>query len=281
MSNKQDKKRPIWVQVLLDKSISPAGRLVFSYLFWRQGSNGSSWPSQFMIAEDLGLTRRSVRKITKRLEDRSYIQVIRPENPGRGQYLQYSILDPPRRGNVETPFRPKKGERRDPLLKQEGGTKRPKKGERRDPLTLRENTKRVGGKNNSQKTCVEKSLLPLAETQDLTTSKMEHPKAKPAKQKTNRKRDFFKPPTAQEVRAYADTIDYYTLSAEGFVDWYASKGWMVGKNKMKDWRAAVRTWKQRDEAAGKKTGSPKRGEPGWLPTEEYVDELFRETGLIK
>jgi hypothetical protein len=31
-----------------------------------------------------------------------------------------------------------------------------------------------------------------------------------------------------------------------FTDFYAAKGWLVGKSPMKDWRAAVRTWKQRD-----------------------------------
>jgi hypothetical protein len=27
-----------------------------------------------------------------------------------------------------------------------------------------------------------------------------------------------------------------------FINFYESKGWMVGKNKMKDWKAAIRTW---------------------------------------
>ena len=45
----------------------------------------------------------------------------------------------------------------------------------------------------------------------------------------------------------------YKISAESFVDFYESKGWMVGKNKMKDWRAAVRNWarSQRQELTAK------------------------------
>ena len=35
------------------------------------------------------------------------------------------------------------------------------------------------------------------------------------------------------------------IEAERFVDFYKSKGWMIGKNKMKDWKAAVRTWEQK------------------------------------
>ena len=51
----------------------------------------------------------------------------------------------------------------------------------------------------------------------------------------------FTPPTAQEVRDYALEHEY-NVDADRFIDFYESKGWMVGKNKMKDWKAAVRNW---------------------------------------
>ena len=35
-----------------------------------------------------------------------------------------------------------------------------------------------------------------------------------------------------------------SVDAEKFVDYYTSNGWMVGKNQMKDWEAAVRTWEK-------------------------------------
>lgn len=55
----------------------------------------------------------------------------------------------------------------------------------------------------------------------------------------------FTPPTADDVRAYAREKGY-TIDAERFVDFYASKGWLVGKSPMKDWKAAVRNWVSRD-----------------------------------
>ncbi len=65
------------------------------------------------------------------------------------------------------------------------------------------------------------------------------------KEENIRKIYVFTPPTVDEVRAFVD--DYrLAVDAERFVDFYASKGWMVGKNKMKDWRAAVRSWSRRD-----------------------------------
>ena len=56
----------------------------------------------------------------------------------------------------------------------------------------------------------------------------------------------FKPPTIQEVKAYCIERGN-NVDPERFVDFYESKGWMVGKNKMKDWKAAVRTWEQKDK----------------------------------
>lgn len=53
----------------------------------------------------------------------------------------------------------------------------------------------------------------------------------------------FIPPTVEEVRAYCRERNN-TVDAETFVDFYIGKGWMVGKNKMKDWKAAVRTWEK-------------------------------------
>ena len=57
----------------------------------------------------------------------------------------------------------------------------------------------------------------------------------------------FTPPTISEVSAYCKDKGY-SINAERFVDFYQSKGWMVGKTKMKDWKAAVRGWASRDKA---------------------------------
>lgn len=51
----------------------------------------------------------------------------------------------------------------------------------------------------------------------------------------------FIPPTINQVQDYCAEKGY-DIDCERFVDFYESKGWMVGKNKMKDWKASVRTW---------------------------------------
>lgn len=55
----------------------------------------------------------------------------------------------------------------------------------------------------------------------------------------------FVPPSVDEVREYCQTRRN-SVDPQRFVDYYTSNGWLVGKNKMKDWKAAVRTWEQRD-----------------------------------
>lgn len=70
-------------------------------------------------------------------------------------------------------------------------------------------------------------------------------------EKNNNKR--FTPPTVEEVREYCLERNN-TVDPETFINFYESKGWFVGKNKMKDWRACVRTWERNINSTQKKTG---------------------------
>lgn len=55
----------------------------------------------------------------------------------------------------------------------------------------------------------------------------------------------FVPPTVDEVALYCAERNN-KVDSQNFVDFYESKGWMIGKNKMKDWRSCVRTWEKSD-----------------------------------
>lgn len=54
----------------------------------------------------------------------------------------------------------------------------------------------------------------------------------------------FVPPTVDEVTAYCRERQN-NVDPQRFIDFYASKGWKVGNQPMKDWKACVRTWEQR------------------------------------
>ena len=53
------------------------------------------------------------------------------------------------------------------------------------------------------------------------------------------------------------------VDPERFVDFYEAKGWMVGKNKMKDWRAAVRNW-ERNKASKSAEQVQQEGRLDWI-----------------
>lgn len=76
------------------------------------------------------------------------------------------------------------------------------------------------------------------------------------------KKGVFYPPTVGEVQAYIGVKGYLT-DAEEFVAFYESKGWMIGKNRMKNWRMALVTWekarkrKSTDNGYGKDRRNPR------------------------
>ena len=67
--------------------------------------------------------------------------------------------------------------------------------------------------------------------------------SKEVKKEKNNNIKRFTPPTHEQVSTYCKERKN-TVDAERFLDFYKSKGWMVGKNKMKDWKAAVRNWER-------------------------------------
>lgn len=60
-------------------------------------------------------------------------------------------------------------------------------------------------------------------------------------------RTRFVPPSLEDVQSYCRERQN-DVDAQRFIDYYTSNGWKVGKNSMKDWKAAVRNWERSDTA---------------------------------
>ena len=60
------------------------------------------------------------------------------------------------------------------------------------------------------------------------------------------KKAFFKKPSLDEVKNYC-ILRKNNIDAQAFIDFYESKGWQIGKEIMKSWKACVRTWESRDK----------------------------------
>lgn len=119
-------------------------------------------------------------------------------------------------------------------------------------------------RENGQKGGRPKKQTDIPETERF----LEEPKKAKEKEKKNKKekekekdtymadkpptRSKFSPPSVDEVNGYCQE-KCLSIDAQRFVDYYESNGWMVGRNKMKDWRAAVRNWGRKGNTNSGKT----------------------------
>ena len=79
---------------------------------------------------------------------------------------------------------------------------------------------------------------------------------------SNKRTSHFVPPSLEDVQSFISENNY-NVNAETFISHYETVGWKVGKNKMKDWKAAVRGWHSRN-----KEKTPKQ------PREQELPEWF-------
>lgn len=85
-------------------------------------------------------------------------------------------------------------------------------------------------------------------TEPLEVKKLDCNNNKDNKKENN---NIFIPPTVEQVARYCEER-HNNVDPETFVDFYESKGWHVGRTKMKDWKAAVRTWEKRSNGNSKR-----------------------------
>lgn len=86
---------------------------------------------------------------------------------------------------------------------------------------------------------------------------------------SNRSKKFIKP-TIEEIKDYC-IYRKNNVNAERFFNYYESNGWKVGKNPMKDWKAAVRTWENNNNNGGNVATAPTQ------PSSPYDDILNSTT----
>jgi hypothetical protein len=188
--------------------LSVLDKLILVYLIWRQGSNGSAWPSLDRIAADLGVDRRAVVRSIKRLVVAELVQK-QPGHAGRGHVNRYQILF----GEMVTTS---------PLL--DAG-----KGDNQDAEKV--TTRRAKG--GSQ---------PLEVIREVTREGRGATRAR-----TPSPRKPFAPPTVEEVREYAASRGQSAFDAERFVGHYANLDWHdVAGHPVQDWMRKVDDWLQRD-----------------------------------
>lgn len=109
-----------------------------------------------------------------------------------------------------------------------------------------------------QKSRARRKLLPAVNdsqenVNDSQCTDKEEDKEKDKEKEKKSESKRFTPPTVEEVKAYCSERNN-NVDAQRFVDYYTSNGWLVGKNKMKDWKAAVRTWERNNTSSSNASG---------------------------
>lgn len=110
-----------------------------------------------------------------------------------------------------------------------------------DQLHRRQVNKENRGAREAKKTTVKENMAAVSEEQSEAEQKLftdtEEKDTDPKKAKR------FVPPTEEEVKAYCEERNN-AVNPLKFISHYQSKGWKVGKEPIKDWKAAVRYWEQ-------------------------------------
>lgn len=131
------------------------------------------------------------------------------------------------------------------LLEEDGmiATKRTKNGTTIEVLNYNEYQELSGAKC----TTYDATNDTADDTDSSTVDDTQSNKVNKDKKVKNKESSRFTPPTLDEVSSYCKERNN-NIDAEGFIDFYEANGWMVGKNKMKDWKATIRNWERRSKS---------------------------------
>ena len=221
--------------VRYDKELRPNEKLLYGEITALCGVNGYCWGPNQYFADLYGVSDRMVREWISHLKERGYIDIKMIYKEGTKEVLERRIYIVPIISTVDEDPPEENFPTSGKKVPETPGKKFPTPEEKK----FRENNTRVN--NTSMNNIIG---------------------AAPEK-----KQKKFVKPTVEEIRAYCRERNNI-VDAERFYDHYESNGWKVGKNTMKDWKAAVRTWERNDYGSG--TG--KRGSDRWDVRNQFWDE---------
>lgn len=203
----------VYQEVTRNKNLSPAAKGLYAYLSSFCGTSDECYPSVATIIAEMGMGKDTFYRQINALVEAGVVEKRQTKDKkGKFQKVVYKLTH-------------EVGISENPIPQNEYTDER----YTAHRVTNNNNINSNNINNNNNKyMCVQ--------------SEIDIPPAQATKKKLSR----FIPPTMEEVKQYC-LENGYTLDAQRFVDFYECKGWMVGKNKMKNWKAAVRTWVRKDQ----------------------------------
>lgn len=115
----------------------------------------------------------------------------------------------------------------------------------------------------------------------LDKTRLDKTKGKESKPKksASRAKPFVKP-TREEVRAYCIERDN-NVDPDKFYDYYEATGWMIGKKKMKDWKAAIRTWERNSKEWDRQKEEMKKEAPKKSHAVALTERMLEKYGGVE
>lgn len=215
--------------IMREKKLSPESKCIYAYLASFTDENSQCFPTRKLMLNELGMSENRFSKYMKELTDAGIVEVKKTRNGNIFGHNVYTIHHEIsiKECNVELT----------------SGVKY-----RHSQNESAEDNKKYVQFRHSQIGSAElwSSNNVSTNNTSINNTSLNNNSNKESKAKR------FIPPTVEDVQAYCNERNN-GIDAERFIDFYTSKGWMVGKNKMKDWKAAVRTWEQRNKTTEQNT----------------------------
>ena len=230
----------VYQEIMRSPDLPGNSKLIYAYLAAFAGNGDECYPSVETICKELGMTKTTMYKYMNMLVEYGVIEKKQTYVGNLKSRVIYRITHEVAL-NVRVSKISESGESIS-LVSEKIGIRigeNPSESERNINNT---NSNNIKNNSNKKYMCVQPEV-------DTTT-----------KSTPKEKRARFIPPTEEEVNQYC-LEKGYMLDAQRFVDFYECKGWMVGKNKMKNWKAAVRTWVNKNQGVAKNRPKPQPKEP--------------------
>lgn len=219
--------------VQLDPELPRSAKMLYGIITWKCNNYAFTWATNRELGEALDVSPKRASALLAMLEQRGHIETEIRYKDGTKEILHrriYPIMKSARSLEGPDPIPENKDTPPSQCGDLSSGIGRP----------LPQNAEVICNINKNKKN------TPYSPPAGGTS--VGDPAAVPDKPRPQRPR--FTPPDVDQVRAYCRERGN-SIDPEAFVDFYASKGWTVGRSPMRDWKAAVRTWEQRRKAERK------------------------------
>lgn len=207
----------VFLEILRNPNIEPEAKSIYAYLCGFAGNGDTCYPSRKTMLYEMGMSETRFSKYMNQLKAMGVVEVIKTK---RGNLRAHNIY----RINHKIC-----------ITENDGFT----------DLRCSENWSATKGSATEGSATNLSTKINSIKNNSLNNNNNKESICNSAESPPHKTKKFVKP-TVEEVKAYCEERGN-NIDPEHFVDYYESNGWMVGKNKMKDWHAAIRTWERRDK----------------------------------